>query len=112
MNSVDVCVLSVVVPLRASEPYFLAGSGSWTAAATAHATELVASVAASLRTPAYTVQTRVATGEAAATVAEQAKDMDLIVTATHGRHGLDRFLLGSISHGIVHRADKPVLVIQ
>ncbi|HET8721754.1 MAG TPA: universal stress protein, partial [Nitrospira sp.] len=101
MNSVDVCVLSVVVPLRASEPYFLAGSGSWTAAATAHATELVASVAASLRTPAYTVQTRVATGEAAATVAEQAKDMDLIVTATHGRHGLDRFLLGSISHGIV-----------
>jgi nucleotide-binding universal stress UspA family protein len=38
--------------------------------------------------------------------------MDLIVVATHGRHGLDRFLLGSISHGIVHRADKPVLVIQ
>ena len=112
MNSVDACILSVVVPLRASEPYFLVGSESWTTMATTHANELVASVAASLRTPAYTVQTRVATGEAAATVAEQAKDMDLIVTATHGRHGLDRFLLGSISHGIVHRADKPVLVIQ
>ena len=29
--------------------------------------------------------------------------MDLIVTATHGRHGLDRFLLGSISHALGRR---------
>jgi nucleotide-binding universal stress UspA family protein len=112
MNTVDLCVLSVVVPLRASEPYMLAGFESWTAVATTYANELVATVAASLQTPAYTVRTCVATGEAAPTVTAQAKEMDLIVVATHGRHGLDRFLLGSISHGIVHRADKPVLVIQ
>jgi nucleotide-binding universal stress UspA family protein len=38
--------------------------------------------------------------------------MDLIVVSTSGRRGLDRLLLGSVSHSIVHRASEPVLIIH
>ena len=112
VSPVDLCVLSVVVPLRVAEPYMVAGFESWTTVATTYAEDLVKSVAASLLSPAYKVSTRVATGEVAATVADQAKDMDLVVVASHGRHGVDRFLLGSVSHAIVHRVPGPVLVIH
>jgi nucleotide-binding universal stress UspA family protein len=112
LNPVELCILSVVVPLRVSEPYMIAGFESWTTVSKTYAEDLVKSVAASLLATAENVRTCVATGEAAATVAAQAKDMDLIVVATHERHGLDRFLLGSVSHAIVHRAAEPVLIIH
>jgi nucleotide-binding universal stress UspA family protein len=112
IDPVELCVLSVAVPLRTGEPFMAAGIESWMTAAKAYAEELVESVAAALSSPSYRVTTRVATGEAAATVAEQAKDMDLVVAASHGRHGVDRFLLGSVSHSIVHRVPGPVLVVH
>ncbi|HKT34189.1 MAG TPA: universal stress protein [Nitrospira sp.] len=111
-GSVELCILSVVVPIRVDDPYMVAGLQSWSSISKTYAEDLVKSVAASLLAPAYSVRTCVATGEAAATVVEQGKDQDLIVVATHSRHGLDRFLLGSVSHSIVHRADKPVLVVH
>jgi nucleotide-binding universal stress UspA family protein len=112
MNSVELCILSVVVPLRVDDPYVIPGWESWSAVVKTSADELVKSVAASLLPPAYTASTRVATGDAAATVVAEAEGMDLIVVSTHGRHGLDRFLLGSVSHAIVHRASVPVLVVH
>jgi len=112
MNSVELCVLSVVVPLRVAEPYMMAGLESWSAVAKTHAENLVKSVAASLLASAYNVRTCVAIGEAAPTIAAQANGMDLIVASTHARQGLDRFLLGSVSHSIVHRASEPVLIVH
>ena len=38
--------------------------------------------------------------------------VDLIVMATHGRRGLDRFLLGSVAEEIVRRANCPVLTLR
>ena len=37
---------------------------------------------------------------------------DLIVTGTHGRKGLTRFVLGSVSHALLHSASYPVLVYR
>ena len=37
---------------------------------------------------------------------------DLIVTGTHGRNGLTRFVLGSVSHALLHSASYPVLVYR
>ena len=111
-NSVELCVLSVVAPLRLADPYNVVGFEAWSNVATNYAEDLVKSVGAGLLSPHYTVSTRVVTGEVAATVAEQAKDTDLVVVASHGRKGLDRFLLGSMSHAIVHRVHSPVLVVR
>lgn len=40
------------------------------------------------------------------------KEWDLVVMSTHSRHGLDRFLLGSVAQKVVHMVDLPVLTIR
>ncbi|HSB79378.1 MAG TPA: universal stress protein [Candidatus Methylomirabilis sp.] len=40
------------------------------------------------------------------------KGFDLIAMATHGRSGLDRFLMGSIAEKVVRGSLKPVLLIR
>jgi nucleotide-binding universal stress UspA family protein len=37
---------------------------------------------------------------------------DLIITGSHGRHGAERFMLGSVSSKIVEYADCSVLVVK
>lgn len=43
--------------------------------------------------------------------AEQ-RDMDLLVMPTHGRRGLPRFLLGSVTERVVRQSDVPVMTVQ
>jgi nucleotide-binding universal stress UspA family protein len=38
--------------------------------------------------------------------------VDMIVMGTHGRSGLDRFLLGSVTEKVVRTADVPVLTVR
>ncbi len=111
-NPVELCVLSVVVPIRLAEPYNVVGYESWTDSAKSYAEDLVKTVGTELMGNRYSISTRVVTGEVAPTVAEQAKDMDLVVVASHGRKGVERFLLGSASHAIVHQVMCPILVVR
>uniref|UniRef100_A0A7C2GF37 Universal stress protein n=1 Tax=Thermus islandicus TaxID=540988 RepID=A0A7C2GF37_9DEIN len=46
------------------------------------------------------------------TIVEAAKGFDLLVMGTHGRTGLDRLLLGSVTEGVLHRVSVPVLVVR
>jgi nucleotide-binding universal stress UspA family protein len=39
-------------------------------------------------------------------------DIDLIVIATHGRSGLDRMLLGSVTERVLRRASAPVFIVK
>lgn len=39
-------------------------------------------------------------------------DIDLVVMGTHGRTGLDRYLLGSLTEKIVRTSDAPVLTVS
>lgn len=39
-------------------------------------------------------------------------DVDLIVMSTHGRSGVSRFLLGSVTEGVLRATDVPVLTIR
>ena len=43
-------------------------------------------------------------------VAEQ-RDIDCIITATHGLTGFDHLLMGSVAEQVVRRAQRPVLVV-
>lgn len=40
------------------------------------------------------------------------KDVDLIITSTHGRSGLRRTLMGSVADKIIGRATRPVLTVK
>lgn len=50
-------------------------------------------------------------GAPATTIVEEADDGDVIVMGTHGRTGLDRYLIGSTTEKVVRTADVPVITI-
>ncbi len=58
--------------------------------------------------------TTVTTGTAYRSIREYVSDngIDLIVMGTHGRKGLDRYLLGSVTERVVRTADVPVLTVR
>ena len=60
------------------------------------------------------VKTIVAQGNPAEEILETARKMkaDLIVTGSHGRHGAQKFLLGSVSSKIIDHAPCTVLVVK
>jgi nucleotide-binding universal stress UspA family protein len=60
------------------------------------------------------VKTVIRQGNAAEVIIETAKKMrvGLIVIGSHGRHGMERFLLGSVSANVVEHADRPVMVVK
>lgn len=55
---------------------------------------------------------RVEEGSVAALAARRAAGADLVVAGSHGRRGLDRFVLGSVSEEIVRLSPVPVLVAR
>jgi nucleotide-binding universal stress UspA family protein len=109
---VELCVVNVVVPVGLDDPYDPLGAKAWWDAAERHAEDFVKSTAAKLLDSRYTVSTKVAVGSPAATLAEEATKADLVVVASHGRRGISRFLMGSVSHAVVHHATCPVLVLR
>jgi nucleotide-binding universal stress UspA family protein len=44
--------------------------------------------------------------------AVEEEDIDLVVMGTSGKHGLDRFLLGSVTEKVVRSAKCPVLAVH
>lgn len=40
------------------------------------------------------------------------EDVDMIVMGTHGRQGIDRYLLGSVTERVVRSASQPVLTVR
>lgn len=61
-----------------------------------------------------TTDTEVIQGKPYSTIVDYAnsRGLDLIVMPTHGRQGLERFLLGSTTERVIRRSDVPVLTIR
>ena len=111
-NPVAVTILSVVPSLHISDPRLMAGLEGLSEQSKRHAEQVVNDTAHALASPHFTVSIDVRLGDPVTTVCELGNSHDLIVVGSHGRKGLDRFLLGSVSHGIVHRAGCSVLVVR
>jgi nucleotide-binding universal stress UspA family protein len=60
------------------------------------------------------VVTAVRTGRPAAEITAYAReqDVDVVVTGTRGRHGENRFLVGSVAEGVVRSCPRPVLTVR
>ncbi|AZQ14634.1 MULTISPECIES: universal stress protein [Halorubrum] len=59
-------------------------------------------------------ETTVATGTAYQSIRDHVaeNDIDVVVMGTHGRKGLDRYLLGSVTERVVRTSDVPVLTVR
>ena len=59
------------------------------------------------------IQTIVVEGEFEESIVGTAKEMnaDIIVMGSHGRRGLDKLLLGSVTEQVLHKTDIPLFII-
>lgn len=112
VDPTELCVFHALIPIGVNDPYDALGTQTWWEGAERYAHELVKSTAGKLLNPRYTVSTKIASGNPAAAIELEAKTMDLVIVTSHGRKGLARFLLGSVSHAVVHHVACPVLVLR
>lgn len=84
----------------------------WTAEMEQHARELVEETATALRTIHPTVTPQIQHGDPANCITQAARHADLVMVGSHGWKGLEHFLLGSVSHAVLHKVTCPVLVIR
>jgi nucleotide-binding universal stress UspA family protein len=76
------------------------------------ATQYLDSVCQPLRERGLNVTTEVRTGTAARELVEAVTPRDLLVVASHGRHGLERWLIGSVAEQVVRHSPAPVLITR
>ena len=112
--SVRITVMTVWPLPRLPWPITLGPSQLLEERAIAHAQEKVEKIAAQLKETKFNTDTVIGLGDPAFAILEQAKGMkvDLIMVGSHSRTGLSRFLLGSVSHTLVHQSACPVLVVR
>lgn len=81
---------------------------------TAEATAYLAALQGEFSAKKVAVKTIVEYGPAVLTILELAarEQADLIAMASHGRTGLARVFYGSVAAGVLHRTDRPLLLIR
>jgi nucleotide-binding universal stress UspA family protein len=70
--------------------------------------------AAQARDAGFAAEIALSHGAPAETIVRVAHERgaDAIVLGTHGRHGIDRMVLGSVAEGVICRASVPVIVVR
>lgn len=102
-----------VIPWGASEAAEeYADLGQEMAREKAEARRYLDEVAAPLLAEGLPVTTEVRSGLAARELTEAVTPADLLVVASHGRHGLARWFLGSVAEDVARRASAPVLIVR
>ena len=76
--------------------------------------QYLAEVRTQLQKQGYNVESWLAAGDAAQTIADVATKVnaDLIVMTTHGRTGLARWALGSVADRMIHIANQPIFLVR
>ncbi|EMA60035.1 universal stress protein [Halorubrum kocurii] len=79
---------------------------------TAHATELIEASAGSLDGIDLTTAVEMGTPHEVILRYADDHDVDLLVMGTHGRTGVERYLLGSVTEKVVRLSDTPVVTVR
>lgn len=111
-NPVSLMVLSVVSSNPVTSEHGMVKQDDAYNERTLKARQMSAEIAKDLIGPQFTASSDVRGGNPVEIICEVGKGYDLIVVSSHGRKGLSRFLMGSVSEEIVHRADRSVLVVR
>jgi nucleotide-binding universal stress UspA family protein len=77
-----------------------------------YAREFVDETAATLRTIYPVVTPQIEHGDPAHCIAQAARHAELVIVGSHGWRGFEQFLLGSVSHAVLHKVTCPVLVVR
>lgn len=111
---VNVNLLTVLPLTRPPWPVDNAVAEKMEAQALEHAREFIEDVATKIRVLGHTMRGVSVLGVPAMMIMHEAEKVgaDLIMVGSRGRQGLTRFVLGSVSHAILHQAQCPVLVFE
>ena len=111
----EVLVLHVVEPVTISPPPQMSkGYAPELEDRLPEAHEIVDRVSIALSSAGFVVTTMVKIGDARSTILEGAEvwQADLIVLGSHGRTGLERFFLGSVSDAVARHAHCSVQIVR
>jgi len=108
-------LLSVVDPVdaRSTRGFFPTENEEWVREAKADARELIDDYRSSVPEGTHT-DARVEVGRPAQTIVEVAEegDVDHVVMGSHGRKGVQRVLLGSVTESVARNAPVPVTIVR
>jgi len=114
-QNTEVLVLHVLLPLGLSAPpEMAAGYAPELADLKQPAHDLVERIAQQLRAAGFNAETAVETGDVRERILDSATEWraDLIVLGSHGKRGLQRFLLGSVAEFVARHAKCSVQIIR
>jgi len=74
--------------------------------------EVLARAEALAREVGVSVKTALVEGQPISAISDMAKDFAMLIMGTHGRGGLEKLIIGSVTEGVLHRSKTPVLVIN
>ncbi|MBS0158548.1 MAG: universal stress protein [Nitrospira sp.] len=111
---VNVNLLTVLPSTRPPWPVDTTAAEQLETQALRHARDFVEDIAGKLRALGYTTRTASRLGTPLTMILHEAEGLrvDLILVGSHARRGLTRFVLGSVSHAVLHRAPCQVLVFE
>ncbi len=111
---VNVTLLTVLPATRPPWPVDAAAAEKLETQALQHARDFIEDTAGKLRALGHSVRGTSVLGSPASMIVHEAEKLrpDLIMMGSRGRQGLTRFVLGSVSHAVLHQAPCPVLVFE
>lgn len=115
LQDAEVRVLHVIEPIVITEPPQMSpGYYPELEDRFPHAQEVIDRVANMLSSAGLTVTKSIAKGDARSIILEEAAkwQADLIVLGSHGRKGLERFFLGSVSEAVARHAHCSVQIVR
>jgi nucleotide-binding universal stress UspA family protein len=113
-DAVEVTLLTVLPSTQPPWPGDAAAAEKLEEQAVQSARDYIDGVAERLRAIGYQACGIAVFGTPSAMILQEATKLrsDLILMGTRGRHGITRFVLGSVSHAVLHKMPCPVLVFH